>query len=232
MRGLSLGICDRALAPGGTVPEWVHLLPEGPMTGRDGRRFDLADPAALILAFQSGGVDLPVDYEHQNDMPEARLNGPVPAAGWIKELKLDAGGLWGRVEWTATARELVSNREYRYISPSFLYHPKTKAIVRLKGAGLVHNPNLHLTALANQEAPMPPEETPDLSVIQRLAALLNLAPDATGEDMIAALEALLQGKGGPPRIQRNSCRSQPSRPCSPSATLALPPCRKTGRRKR
>jgi phage I-like protein len=149
MNGLALATCDRALAPG-KAPEWVHLFPHGQMTGRDGRKFDLADPGTIVLAFQAAGVDLPIDYEHQNDRPEAKNNGPVPAAGWIKALRSDETGLWGRVEWTATAREMIANREYRYLSPSFLYHPKTTAIVRLKGAGLVHNPNLHLTALASK----------------------------------------------------------------------------------
>jgi len=201
MRGLVSGTCDRALAPGGDAPEWVHLFPEGHMTGRDGREFDLADPGALLLAFQSGGVDLPIDYAHQNDRPEARGNGPVPAAGWIKELKLAAGGLWGRVEWTATARELIGNREYRYISPSFLYHPKTKAIVKLKGAGLVHNPNLHLTALANEETDMAdaPKTTPDakLPLVQRLAKLLGLPPDADEAAVSAAIAELLGEKASP-----------------------------------
>ena len=68
--------------------------------------------------------------------PEAKLSGPVPAAGWIKDLKAEPSGIWGRVEWTATARELIRNREYRYLSPSFLFHPKTQAIMKLKGAGL------------------------------------------------------------------------------------------------
>jgi len=201
MRGLALGTCDRALTPGGDAPEWVHLFPEGHMTGRDGREFDLADPGAVLLAFQSGGVDLPIDYEHQSDRPEARANGPVPAAGWIKELKLEAGGLWGRVEWTATARELIGNREYRYISPSFLYHPKTKAIVKLKGAGLVHNPNLHLTALANEETDMAdaPKTTPDakLPLVQRLAKLLGLPPDADEAEVSAAIAELLGEKASP-----------------------------------
>ena len=98
MQRLQLATCDRAFAPGGGAPEWVHLLPDGHMKGRDGREFELADPGALVLAFQSGGIDLPIDYEHQNDKPEARLSGPVPAAGWIKELRAAEGGLWGRVE--------------------------------------------------------------------------------------------------------------------------------------
>lgn len=198
MAGLSLAVCDRALAPGG-APEWVHLLPAGDMTGRDGRRFDLADPAALMLDFQSRGVDLPIDYEHQNNRPEAKLKGPVPAAGWIKELRADDTGLWGRVEWTATARELIGRREYRYLSPSFMFHPQTRQVVRLKGAGLVHNPNLLLTALAHEEPDMPaPEERkpaqPDPQLLPRLAEALGLAPDSDAAAVLSAiLAALLPG---------------------------------------
>lgn len=29
MTGLSLATCDRAFAPGGDAPQWVHLLSEG-----------------------------------------------------------------------------------------------------------------------------------------------------------------------------------------------------------
>jgi phage I-like protein len=186
MNGLALATCDRALAPG-TAPEWVHLLPQGQMTGRDGRKFDLADPGAIVLAFQAAGVDLPIDYEHQNDRPEAKNNGPVPAAGWIKALRSDDTGLWGRVEWTATAREMIANREYRYLSPSFLYHPKTTAIVRLKGAGLVHNPNLHLTALASQDSTMSPAPNTMPNPMQQITEALGLGPDATPEAVLAAI---------------------------------------------
>ena len=77
---LVLARCDRAFAPDGGAPAWVHLFPEGKMIGRDGRIFDLADPGALVLAFQSSGVDLPIDCEHQNDLPEAKLHGPVGLA--------------------------------------------------------------------------------------------------------------------------------------------------------
>lgn len=196
-----LGLCDRVIAPG-TVPEWIDLFPEGPTTGRDGRKFVLADPDAVIAAFQSGGIDLPVDYEHQNDRPEAKLSGPVPAAGWIKELRRDAGHLWGRVEWTATAAEMIRNREYRYVSPSFLYHPKTLDVVRLKGAGLVHNPNLHLTALASEAPPMPDpaappanDATPD--VLTRVAEALGLPPDSPAEAVLRTFMAALLGKSAP-----------------------------------
>ena len=106
MRDQASAICDTAL-PAGEAPAWVHLLPSGATTARDGRRFILAEPEAVIAAFEAGRIDLPVDYEHQADKPVNRANGPVPAAGWIKALEARADGLWGRVEWTATAARMI-----------------------------------------------------------------------------------------------------------------------------
>lgn len=209
MRGLELATCDRAFTPVGNAPEWVHLFPPGRMQGRDGRTYHLTDPSGLILAFQSGGIDLPVDYEHQNDKPEARLSGPVPAAGWIKELKADETGLWGRVEWTATAREMIGRKEYRYLSPSFL-HNKAGQIMRLKGAGLVHNPNLYLTALASQEDPMDPTNSPKkpapsdqvnlADLFAELAELLGLPPGAPPKLVLAKLKDQLAAEPDPAKF--------------------------------
>lgn len=193
----SFAICDRALAPGGDAPEWIHLFPSGHMVGRDGRQFDLKNPAVIISDFKQRGVDLPVDYEHQNDRPEARLHGPVPAAGWIKELRADETGLWGRVEWTATAREMIARREYRFVSPSFAFHPQSRAILRLKGAGLVHNPNLHLTALAREENNMTDITTPPLhkvadpATLARLAAIVGLPEDSNAQTILDAIMEMI-----------------------------------------
>lgn len=190
MNGLTLATCDRELASG-PVPEWVHLFPPGRIAGRDGRAFELADPGGVILAFEAAGLDLPVDYEHQNDKPEAKLKGPVPAAGWIKELDAREDGIWGRVEWTATAREMIANREYRYLSPSFLVHPKTKEIARLKGAGLVHNPNFHLTAIAAQEDNM------NTDTLAKIAEALGLDPTADAAAILDAIRALVESEDKP-----------------------------------
>lgn len=218
MTGLSLATCDLALPPG-RAPDWVHLFPgDGEVKGRDGRAWQLVDPSALVLAFQSAGIDLPVDYEHQNDTPEAKLNGPVPAVGWIKELRTDDGGVWGRVEWTATAAELIGRKEYRYLSPSFLFHPQTRQIVRLKGAGLVHNPNLHLTALASQEDAMIPQKLtekpaakptakPDqgkpmdtAAFAAMIAELLGLPPETPPDELLAKLKDKIGGEPDPAKF--------------------------------
>ncbi len=152
------------LAGSGTAsadgPDWVHLLPAGASTLRDGRKCIRSNPEAVIAQFDGDSGDLPVDYEHQADKPEGRPNGLVPAAGWIKELAARADGLWGRVEWTATAARMIAAKEYRCLSPSFLIEKASTEVQKLCGAGLVHHPALELTALASQETAMKPATKP------------------------------------------------------------------------
>lgn len=182
---------DLALTAEGHAPEWVHLLPLGRFVARDGRVFDNSNPDGLIATFGSRAVDLPIDYEHQNDRPEARLNGPVPAAGWVKELKRKADGIWGRVEWTARAREMIANREYRYLSPAIRYLKEGGKITMLKGAGLVHSPALHLTALAEEDAG---GKEPTLAA-RVVAEALGLSPDAGEAEILDLLKRLREMLG-------------------------------------
>lgn len=188
--------CDAALPDGATAPGWVHLMPAGAFKARDGRSFVLDTPQAVIAAFREGGIDLPVDYEHQNDTPEAKLKGPVPAAGWIKDLRADDSGLWGRVEWTTTAAAMIGRKEYRFISPTFL-HLKSGKVLALKGAGLVHNPALRLTALAREETPMPTDaETPaGGTLLAKMAQLFDLPETATESDVILKVAQLMIAPG-------------------------------------
>lgn len=177
-----IAICDRAI---GEAPEWVHLLPLGKINARDGRRFVLDNPEAVVAVFETGGIDLPVDYEHQTEKPEAKQSGPVPAAGWIKQLQVRADGLWGRVDWTARARDMIGNREYRFLSPSLIYNKADRSVIKLKSAGLVHSPALHLTALASQEDDM----AQDTSFMERLARILGLEGETDEDALITALES-------------------------------------------
>ena len=155
------------------------------------------DPRGLVTDFQSRNVDLPVDFDHQIDKREPGQTGPIPAAGWLKELQIRVNGLWGRVAWTARAAEMIGAKEYRYISRVFHYL-KDGSITRLKGAGLVHNPNLQLTALAAERDTMANDNDPtDLTFMQRLAKILKLPPDADADTILAALQGTMTAGAKP-----------------------------------
>lgn len=169
------------------APDWAHLIPLGRLKTRDGRRFSLVDAQEVIDAFNTNGADLPIDYEHQNDRPQAKLSGPVPAAGWITALELRKNGIWGRVEWTERARTLIQSREYRYLSPVLMVDKASGEVCTIKGAGLVHNPNLHLTALNNEDT-MPN----DSELLPEITKLLNLPEDSEAESILEALRHILE----------------------------------------
>ena len=195
---------DDLAADGAGVPAWVHLIPVGEFSGRDGRGPYTLDGARLLAAFAAWGADLPVDYEHQG--AHAEDNGqPAPAAGWIKALEVRDDGLWGRVEWTARATAMIAAREYRYLSPVFTYDPDDGRTAALLGAGLVNSPNLHLAALNARDAMSPSNPEPPMNedLAERLRYLLNLPVTSTADDIAAELQKLIgQLKSAPVEAMR------------------------------
>ncbi len=120
------------------LPEWLRLLPRGPVELVDGREpleIDEEALARIVAAFQARGVDLVVDYEHQS-----LKGGRAPAAGWIKELSAREDGLWARVEWTPAARDYLRNREYRYFSPVLRLNPESRRPEALLQVALTNVP--------------------------------------------------------------------------------------------
>jgi len=187
--------------PSGAPPEWVHLMPLGvSFQGRDGRGpYSLPDVQAAqsviaaTLAYQSG-ADIPIDYDHQ--LLWSRQNGqPAPASGWIKEFQARADGIWGRVEWTPRAAELLRDKEYRYLSPVFM-HDQAGSVTRLAFAALSNIPNLELAALASQ---LPGGEPPVLKLedfLKQLAGVFKLSAGSTAEAVAAHAQKLVDALAG------------------------------------
>jgi phage I-like protein len=153
---------------------WVHLLPAGVFSGRDGRGpYDAAAADEIIAASRdyAGRCLIPIDYDHQID--NAKANGkPAIAAGWIKSLQSRADGIWGLVEWTAKAAAHIAGKEYRYLSPVMGVDRSGKVSGILRAA-LTNNPNLNqLTGIAAMEA-----ENMDKFIVE-LRKLLGLPDDA------------------------------------------------------
>jgi hypothetical protein len=124
-----------ALAAESGAPIWVQLLPEGPeITGRDTRNWTIRNPQAVVAASLARGP-LHIDYEHASEH-RAPLGLEAPAAGWITALEARETGIWAQVEWTPRAAQMIAEREYRFISPTFIYDGKTNEIVEIVSAGL------------------------------------------------------------------------------------------------
>lgn len=184
-----------------TAPDWVELIPAGPeIVGRDGRRWTMRDPDAVVAASRVGR-DHVFDWEHGSiQLSTAGVRNP--AAGWIKELAVRAGALWGRVDWTAAGRSDVETKAYRYLSPVFDFSTSTGEIVRFVSAGLVHEPNLSLPALNREE---------DTMTLALLCQELGLPATGTMDDVLAAV-----------RTQKSDLATAKNRAENPDITRFIP----------
>ena len=111
-------------------------------------REDLEAIARNFRERQNGEIN--VDYDHASEMPEVAAGGPVPSAGRIVRLdppeavgaqhaaplRGDRHILYGWYEPTARARELLENREYRFISPAIEWNAPSKRTGRGQGTTL------------------------------------------------------------------------------------------------
>jgi len=168
----------------GAVPQWIELLPTGKVVqGRDRRQWFNPDPQRILNAFRDGGRSLVIDWEHDSEL-NAKHGKRSPAAGWIEELALRGGAIWGRVNWSTQGRADVAGRGYRFISPVFSFGKTTLAIERLTSAALTHEPNLELKAL-NRMDDTQLEET-----ILNIRRKLGLIDDASEDQILAAIEEL------------------------------------------
>lgn len=192
--GQVIAICAASLdtaSAEGKAPDWIHLLPAG--TGGlietvDARGpYKVADARALIArSLQAAGGRLPIDENHATDLAAPRGE-PAPARGWIVGMEERADGIWGRVEWTASGRELVETMAYRGISPAIM-HDKSKTVLSIARASLVNVPNLRDLVALHQEMKM--------DFMQRIAELLGLGAEASEADIMAALEKALNKDDG------------------------------------
>jgi len=193
--GYRLLVCEVVAAP--EAPGDVLLVPWGRVTGAKGD-FIVNEQSAREIeqVFQAQGVDLPIDYEHHTVGGEfSSPDGTAPAAGWIKALKVVPGeGIIGRVEWTPRAAEMVSGREYRYLSPVVFVDKDTLQAVELHSVALTNKPAIKgFPALINKQNVSNGKDdamNEIIAAIEKLIASVQ-AGDMPAEDISQALAAIL-----------------------------------------
>lgn len=77
-----------------------------------------------------------VDFEHASENPAVSKGGPIPAAGWIKDLQVAGNQLIAKIEWTPRAKELIQGGEYRFFSPAISWVHEDKIEGGSQGATL------------------------------------------------------------------------------------------------
>lgn len=183
---------------------WLQVTPAGTFTPADGREMkvphwyiDAAVATRVIERFRQKKNDRVVDYEHQTLHKEE--NGqPAPAAGWIRDLQWREGdGLFALVELTSRAAQYIQQREYRYFSPVFMYHPKTGEVLDVQMGALTNYAGidgmqaLELRAAATFGIDLNNEEPLMNELLKALLGVLGLSENATEAEATAALTAHL-----------------------------------------
>jgi hypothetical protein len=111
-----------------TAPRsWIQLARTGAFVSKRYGKFTIekTDLSQMLSNFTTitpkAPTLLPVDWDHLS-MQDPKQPGDGAAAGWMKNLELRDSGdtLWAEVEWTPKAAEAIKNREYQFVSPSFV----------------------------------------------------------------------------------------------------------------
>ena len=180
-----------ALDAAGEPLRRIKLLPFGPIVAKDGRRWLLDNPQAVVAATLQalGQTQMMGDYDHQLVFAAVPgVGGRAPASGWVKELHAEADGVWATVDWTAEAERQLRAKEYRYISPYFSHEAASGRITRIINFALVNNPAItELPAVASALEADPNPQGPSMKFTEQLAQALGLQATATEAQILEAV---------------------------------------------
>jgi hypothetical protein len=131
---------------------WVQIARTGSFVSSRYGAFSIThdDLATMLRNFKEitpkAPTELPVDFDHLSIDPKRPGDGI--AAGWMKKLELREHGdeLWAEVEWTPDGAQRIANREYKFVSPTFVkdhvHKDGTKIGTTLLAAAVTNHPFL------------------------------------------------------------------------------------------
>lgn len=141
----------RILNRANTLPEdgWyqIEVTGEHP-AGRDRRQLiDQRALQAIVDSFRTTAAEenfggLPIDRDHLS----RDLSQTTEAHGWLHEVAIRNGQLWGRIEWTDLGEAAIRNKRFKFFSTE--YDPPYETVapglvrpLRLVGLALTNRPN-------------------------------------------------------------------------------------------
>lgn len=181
---------------------WVQIAKVGNYVDPRYGRFSITDKdlstwVANFKALSIGDDRLgsPIDVDHG---PEKR--GDTEAAGWITDMEIRGKELWAKAEWNDLGVELVGNKRYAYLSPSFTSNFKDETGkefgTHILGVGLTNRPFLTMATVSlcaadpefASEVVEPPSDSPDhMHDLKNIALAMGLPEDADEATIVAAV---------------------------------------------
>lgn len=181
------------LAAGETVPG-VQLCPFGEYQGQ--QRLQVCDRQAfeqVIADWREGGAkEILMDFEHKSEVD--KIDSDTRAAAWISNLAIDdERGLVGDLKFTDEGADAVANRRLRFLSPVWPLDEEGRP-THLKSVALTNTPNIPVAPVLNKAQPgeVNVEDTKENENMDKIKTALGLAPEASEEDVLNAVTALVQ----------------------------------------
>ena len=190
----------------GDVIENVHISPIGNFNGSDGEgnpvpeTIDRESLEALAEKLNAGDEVL-FDADHQST--RAGEGRSTRAAGWFSKFFVDpVKGLFGKLKLTKWGKELISGREYRYVSPTFGLDENGKP-VELYSIAATNTPafagaispilNQAPTGEGNLQISTQEQELSDMDIQKLKAELIEEILDTIHEEL-SSMNACASGK--------------------------------------
>ena len=179
------------IEPGETVAG-VEICPPGDWpNGKIVQHCDGAAFSRIVEAYEaSGRKEILCDFEHASEVD--KVDSDTRAAAWISNLAVgEDGALVGDFKFTEEGAKAVTGRSLRFLSPVFVPDAAGN-IATLRSVALTNRPNIPVAPILNKEpqANQTVEEQPKETEMDKLKELLGLAPEATEEDVLAAVAKL------------------------------------------
>lgn len=149
LEGVSISLADKS----DTAPKWIQLAKPGKFKGHPAGPFELNDKVfkEIIANFKAtANRRVAIDFEHASEMGATEGAIPergAPAQGWIVDMKIEGGNLWGLVEWGALAREYILDGKYAFFSPAIRFNARDRVTganigARMTSGAMTNNPFL------------------------------------------------------------------------------------------
>jgi phage I-like protein len=150
--------------------------------------FDNEAAAETMKRYEARGIDLMADYEHQS-LAHPPVIAPASAKRWVPEVR--EGDLYATaIDWTAKARQMLTDGEYRYFSIACLTDDTTNRCIELVNFALTNNPAANsiaplVAARMLKATPRPAQLPPVSSLEQQLLKLTGAKTPAEGLKQLA-----------------------------------------------
>ena len=193
-----------SVAPGETI-ENVQICPVGdfPNGGREQHCTLEAFENVVATWKKLGSKEILVDFEHKC---EAGGTSDTSAAAWATNLRVDNKlGLVADFKMTDLGAEAVSNRRLRFLSVAWFVNKETHEPMVIRSIALTNKPNIPVAPVLNREPSgvvnVEEKKGPNMDKIKEA---LGLSPDATDEEILAAIEEAKKAKEEAAELKANA----------------------------